>query len=112
MKLQTRLYVTTQGCTDAATTRSLAYELADPLDALHGRKSISGYQALVLKSEDDYDEHDLDRALIERETRGRLPAIFLNITYHVDTASHGAAMIEPLIAKYGFRHLLTECDGR
>ncbi|TMQ15662.1 MAG: hypothetical protein E6J90_05700 [Deltaproteobacteria bacterium] len=108
MKLQARFYVTTEGCTDAKAARELAFELAAPLDQLYDRKVISGYQSFVLKTEDDYEEHDLDRPLIERETHGVLPAIFLNITYRVDAGPPDVSAIEPVIAKYKFRHLLTE----
>lgn len=111
MKFQTRLYVTRQGCTDVPATRALAYELAPPLDELYNGKVIAGYQALVLKSEDDYEEHDLDRPMIERETQGELPAIFLNITYRIDLSPPDASAIDPLIARYGFKHLLTESDA-
>ncbi|HEY6178649.1 MAG TPA: hypothetical protein VIX73_29565 [Kofleriaceae bacterium] len=112
MKLQPRLYVTTQGCTDAAAARTLAHELAEPLDDLYARKIISGYQSFVLKSEDDYEEYDLDRLMIERETKGVFPAIFLNVTYRIDTSPPDVAVLEPMIAKYGFRLMLTESDAR
>ena len=108
MKLQSRFYVTTHGFADANAARELAYEMAVPLDELYDRKVISGYQSFVLKAEDDYEEHDLDRELIERETQGELPAIFLNITYRIDAAPPDVSAIEPVITKYRFRHLLTE----
>lgn len=108
MKLQARFYVTTQGCTDANAARALAYELAGPLDQLYDRNVISGYQSFVLKTEDDYEEHDLDRPMIERETQGVLPAIFLNITYRIGASPPDVSAIEPVITKFGFRHMLTE----
>ncbi|HMG57919.1 MAG TPA: hypothetical protein VK601_30665 [Kofleriaceae bacterium] len=112
MKLQTRLFVTTQGCADADAARELAFSLAPPLDELYDRKVIAGYQALAIKTEDDYDEHDLDRPLIERETHGVLPAVFLNVTYRIDIVPPDAAALEPILAQYAFRHLLTESDAR
>lgn len=108
MKLQARFYVTTQGCADAKIARDLAFEMAVPLDELYNRKVISGYQSFVLKTEDDYEEHDLDRPMIEQETQGVFPAIFLNITYRIDTSPADVSAIEPVIKKYGFRHMLTE----
>jgi hypothetical protein len=110
MKLQTRLYVTTQGCQDAEAARELMRAITIPLDELYDGKVISGYQMHVLKTEDDYDEYDLDRPLIERETHGVFPALFLNVTYRIDQAPPDDAAIEPLIAKNAFRHLLTESD--
>lgn len=62
----------------------------------------------MLKTEDDYEEYDLDRPLIEGETQGVFPAIFLNVTYRIDTTLPDVSAIEPVIAKYGFRHLLTD----
>jgi hypothetical protein len=35
MRYQTRLFVTTQGCTNAVAARELAHELAPPLDELY-----------------------------------------------------------------------------
>jgi hypothetical protein len=111
VRLQTRLYITTQGCTDVIAARELAYGMAPPLDELYERNVISGYQSFVLKTEDDYEEYDLDRPMIERETQGVFPAIFLNVTYRLDTSPPDVAAIEPVIAKYGFRHMLTESDA-
>jgi hypothetical protein len=125
VRLQTRLYITTQGCTDVATARELAFEMAAPLDELYERSVISGYQSLVLKTEDDYEEYDLDRPMIERETRGVFPAIFLNITCRIDSSPSDVpapmtsapdlpadiSAIDPVIAKYAFRHMLTESDA-
>lgn len=108
MKLQARFYVTTQGCTDTNAARKLAYDLASPLDDLYNRGVISGYQSFVLEAEDDYEEHDLDRPMIERETQGVFPAIFLNVTYRIDAAPPDVSAIEPVTTTYGFRHLLTE----
>jgi hypothetical protein len=69
---------------------------------------ISGYQTFVLKTEDDYEEYDLDRPLIECETLGVFPAIFLNITYRIDATPPDISAIEPVITRYGFQHMLTE----
>src|ERR1700704_4870341 len=110
MRLQTRLFVTTQGFSDVNAARNLVYALATPLDDLYYRKVISGYQLFVLKTEDDYEEHDLDRPLIERETHGVFPVIFLNVTYRIDQVPPDVDAIEPLIAENAFRHLLTESD--
>lgn len=110
MRLQTRLYVTTQGCTNISAARELAYELAPLLDELHHRNVIAGYQALVLKSEDDYEYHDLDRSMIERETLGVFPAIVLNVTYRIDMSEPDLAAIAPMIARCGFQPILVESD--
>ena len=112
MKLQTRLYVTTRGCRDAETTRDLVHAITVPLDEKYNRKVISGYQMFVLKTKDDYDEYDLDGPMIERETHGVFPAIFLNVTYRIDREPPDVAAIEPLLTENGFRHLLTESDDR
>jgi hypothetical protein len=108
MKLQARFYVTTQGCTDAKIARELAFELAAPLDQLYEQKVISGYQSFVLKNEDDYEEYDLDRPLIEQETHSVFPAIFLNVTCRIVEAPAATAAIGPVVAEHGFRHLRTE----
>lgn len=111
MRLQTRLYVTTQGCSEASAARERMYAVATQLDERHGRSVISGYQMFVLESDDDYDEHDLDRSLIEHEIHGRFPAIFLNVTYRIDRTPPDESEVEPIIAEHAFRHLLTESDA-
>lgn len=110
MKLQTRLYVTIQGCPDVETARESVHAITVPLDELYNREVISGYQLFILKTKDDYDEYDLDGLMIERQTHGVFPAIFLNVTYRIDREPPDDAAIKPLITEKGFRHLLTESD--
>lgn len=112
MRLQTRLYVTNHGCSDIEASRSLMRSATAPLDELYERGVIAGYQLSVLETEADYEDKDLDRPLIERETGGTLPALFLNVTYRIDQIPPDAQAIEPVITEYAFRHLLTESDGR
>lgn len=111
MKLQCQLFVTTHGCPDVETARQRVYAISARLDELYERSAISGYQLFVLKTEDDYEEYDLDRPSIERETLGVFPAIFLNVTYRIDKAPSDATAIEPLVVENRFHHLLTESDA-
>ena len=109
MKLQHRLYATTQGCRDGDSARELLRAAGVPLDGLYDRGVIAGYKLLVIESEDDYEDQDLDRPAIERETRGQLPALFLNVTYRDDDAPLDLAAVEPVLTEYAFRYL-TESD--
>ncbi len=112
MRHQTRLFVTTDGCRDREASRELMHAATIPLNELYESGVISGYQLSVIETEDDYEDKDLDRPLIERETAGVIPALFLNVTYRIDRKPPDGAAIEPVITKYAFRHLLTESDDR
>jgi hypothetical protein len=110
MRLQTQLYVTSQGCRDGEATRALMRAATKPLDDLYQQGVIAGYQLSVLETEDDYEDKDLDRPLIEGETGGALPVLFLNVTYRIDRSPPDTAAIDPVILEFAFRHLLTESD--
>src|SRR6185436_13720530 len=73
MRHQIRLFVTTEGCRHEEATIELMRAAGVPLDELYERRRIAGYQLSVITTEDDYEEKDLDRQLIERETQRRLP---------------------------------------
>ena len=105
MKLQRRLYATTQGCHTGDAARELLRAAGVYLDEIYEQGVIAGYKLLVLETESDYENQDLDRSAIERETGGVLPAMFLNVTDHQHEASPDTLAIEPLIARYGFRYL-------
>ena len=111
MKLQTRLYVTTQDCRGGDAAREVLRAATVPLDELYQRGVIAGYQLSVLETETDYGDRDLDQLLIERETGGVLPVLFLNVTYRIDHGPPDSTSIEPVITGYAFRHLLTESDA-
>ena len=110
MRHQIRLFATTQGCTSGETARELMRAAMAELAEIYERGVIAGYKLLVLKEEDDYEDQDLDRPLIERETGGAFPALYLNVTYRIDQTPPDGAAIEPIVARYGFHHLLTESD--
>lgn len=111
MRHQIRLFVTTDGCGHEEAAIELMRAAGIPLDELYEQRRIAGYQLSVIATEDDYEEKDLNRQLIERETQGRLPALYLNVTYRIDREPPDVQAIEPLLSRYGFRHLLTESDA-
>jgi hypothetical protein len=111
MRLQARVFVTTEGCRDEEASHELMRAAAAVLEELHKRRVIAGYRLSAIVAEDDYEEQDLDRPLIERETAGVLPALFLNVTYRIDGDPPDVDAIEPVITKYAFRHLLTDPEA-
>src|ERR1700760_3081389 len=108
MRLQSRIFITTQGCHDHATTRALMHEVTAPLDELHDGGKLTGYKALVLTTDDAYVEQDIERDLIVAETGGQLPALYLNLTLSLDAGPPDVEVFAPILTRYGFRHLLTE----
>ena len=109
MKLQHRLYATTEGCRDGDTARGLLRAAGARLDEIYDQGTIAGYKLLVLENENDYEEEDLDRPAIERETGGVLPCLFLNVTYREVESPSDMTAVESLTREYRFR-LLTESD--
>ena len=109
MKLQHRLYATTQGCATGDAARELLRAAGVSLDELYEQGVIAGYKLLVLETESDYEDQDLDRPAIERETGGQLPVLFLNVTYRDEDPPPDLAAVDPLITKYALRYL-TESD--
>ena len=109
MTLQHRLYATTEGCRDLEAARELLQVIGARLDGLHDRGVIAGYKLLVLAGEDDYEDEDLDRPAIERETRGRFPCLFLNVTYR-DTPPSDMTAVDAVVAEYQFGYLTESVD--
>ena len=59
-------------------------------------------------TDDDFDEKDVDREFVEPITGGELPAIFLNITYDLETNAPGDPEVDAFIARAGLVHSLTD----
>ncbi|HET9622077.1 MAG TPA: hypothetical protein VFP84_11965 [Kofleriaceae bacterium] len=110
MRLQSRIYITTQGCQDELTTRALMDQATALLDELYDRGKLTGYKSHVLTSADDYAEQDLERDLIVADTGGKLPALYLNLTLSLDAGPPDVEVFAPVLAQFGFHHLLTESD--
>jgi len=110
VRYQTRLYVTLRDCGDADAARAAMAGATAALDPLYERDAIAGYHLSVIEHEDDFEEKDLDRPLLESGTGGVLPALYLNLTYRIDQGPPDDAAAAPTLAAYGFRHLLTESD--
>jgi hypothetical protein len=109
MTLQHRLYATMEGCSDHEAAQELLQTIGTRLDGLYDRGAIAGYKLLVLAGEDDYEDEDLDRLAIERETRGRFPCLFLNVTYR-DTPPPDMTVVDAVVAEYKFGYLTESAD--
>lgn len=71
-------------------------------------ESFAGYQAVALVEPDDFEEDDIDRDLVESVTQGRLPALYLNITYDLDVHRPGDPETESVLSAAGMTHVVTD----
>jgi hypothetical protein len=81
MSLATRIYVTEQGATDHDSTVRLAREIGADLHKLLDDGLLEGFQSVAITSEEHFEQDDLPRELVEGVTEGRLPAVYVNLTY-------------------------------
>lgn len=61
---------------------ALMGNLGSRLSVLQREGALAGYQVVALVVPGDFEEEDIDRDLVEAVTLGRLPAIYLNLTFH------------------------------
>jgi hypothetical protein len=87
-----------------ATVRMLGVDLEARLAA----GSLAGYRATAVLVDDDFEDQDIERALVEPVTGGTLPAIYLNLTYDLDRHQPVAAELETQLSDAGLVHVLTD----
>ncbi|WP_406159572.1 hypothetical protein OG298_20445 [Streptomyces sp. NBC_01005] len=63
--------------------RSFGSRLASLLKS----NALAGYRVVAITELDDFEEEDIDREIVESITIGRLPAIYINLTYDLDEHS-------------------------
>jgi hypothetical protein len=103
MTLTPRLYVTEQGVTDPGSALEVARELRAHFADLLAQDVISGYQVTPITSDEDFEEEDLPRELIEGVTEGRLPAVYVNMTYDDANPRHTGADHADFLYDHGLR---------
>lgn len=101
MNFQSYIYVTTQGCADRTAAVAIANTLADRLTVIAARRPGLGGQVIPLVEAVDFDDFDLDAALLGLATGGRLPAVNVNLSFDLDQGPAGDPDIDLLLAKYG-----------
>jgi len=107
MKLECWIYVTTEDLGDRPSTLAKLHALGDRLRQLTVDRPGLGYSAASLFDPASFEEEDVDRELVESVTSGKLPAIYLNLTYDLKRIVPGDPLIEAILKDYGFRHALT-----
>lgn len=108
MKLQAWIYVLPMAGRDLDAVTARVAELRAALDPLLRRGAFTGWAIDSLLTDDDFDEKDVDREFVEPITGGELPAIFLNITYDLESNAPGDPGVDDLIARTGLVHSFTD----
>ena len=80
-KLTSREYISRQGVGNPAQCETLKLSIGRQLRAWCVEKSIEGYVVVTLFDESDIIDEDLADFEIPRLTDGRLPVVWLNVTY-------------------------------
>lgn len=101
MNFQSYIYVTTEGCADRATAVAVTNVLADRLSVIAVRRPGLGWQVIPLVEAVDFDDFDLDAALLGSVTGGRLPAVNVNLSFDLDHGPAGDPEIDLLLAEHG-----------
>lgn len=93
---------------------SLTRRLGSRLATLQREGFLAGYQVVTLIEPNDVDDQDLDRELVESRTRGRLPAIYVNLTHHSESPRVCDGELESLLQQGSMELALTypaQADG-
>lgn len=97
------------GSKGRASTLARLHALGARLKQLAADHPGLGFEAVALFELADFsDEEFVDRQIVESVTGGKLPAIYLNITYDLDRIGPGEPVIDSLLTEYGFKHALTD----
>ncbi|MFD6329274.1 hypothetical protein ACFWGI_06805 [Streptomyces niveus] len=89
----------------------LMRKLGSRLSTLQNEGALAGYQVVTLTEAGDFQDEDIDRALVESVTLGRLPAIYVNLTHRTGSLTMHDAELNSLLAKARMRLTLT-CPPR
>jgi hypothetical protein len=101
LNFQSYIYVTTEGCADRAATVAITNVLADRLSMIAVRRPGLGWQVIPLVEAVDFDDFDLDAALLGSVTGGRLPAVNVNLSFDLDHGPAGDPEIDLVLAEHG-----------
>ena len=108
MRLSSRNYVAGIGLGDRAATARTHEALADALRAMRRDGRIEGFLLRSLADRDDIADEDLEEPVILEKSGGKLPAVYVNITYA--TEGFDAAELRPLEERFDLR-LFATADG-
>jgi hypothetical protein len=107
MTLAARIYAITDGLEDPMAVKD---KLADALAERLAAGLLTGYEATVVDTEEEWDEQGLDREVIADVTGGRLPFVYVNLTYDVDDPRQRDADHADLIEAFRMRPVLEVTD--
>jgi hypothetical protein len=102
---RTRGYVTGERFADRAAARARMIEIGARFQRLYEAGAITGYHAVVLGEDDDFLDHDVDRAWIDAE----LPLVYVEVGY--DLERHSAAGHQAVVDELGLRLAVSDPRG-
>jgi len=101
MRFRSHIYATVDGCVDREATVAIMNAIADRLAAIAARNPALGFQVIPLVEPEDFDDFDVDAQLLAPVTRGRLPALTVNLSFDIDRCADGDPEIDALLAAHG-----------
>jgi hypothetical protein len=107
VKLQCWIYVSSKEYATRQAVMDALRAQERRLEHLADAGVFAGYHGVALVEPDDFEEDDIDRDLVESVTHGRLPAIYLNITYDLDLHRAGGPEIDSVLSDGGMTHVVT-----
>jgi hypothetical protein len=88
---------------DEAEAIALRGEIGAALRPLLDGGEIAGYRAVAVASEEDWDEHDIDRDVLEAVSGGVLPIVYLAISYDADVAAQPGPGVGRVIERFSLQ---------
>ncbi|MFD5748776.1 hypothetical protein [Streptomyces sp. NPDC127033] len=85
MGLQSRIFVTREGCDVPETAIDLVRRLGRQLAVHYKSGQLAGYETVAITELGDFENEEIDRELVESVTCGQLPAIYVNLTFELDS---------------------------
>lgn len=101
LNFRSYIYATIDGCSDRAATVGIMNAIADRLTVIAARNPALGWQVIPLVEEGDFDDFDVDAQLLATVSKGRLPAINVNLSFDIDRGADGDPEVDALLASYG-----------
>ena len=102
MRLGARVYVTARADDEPAAV-ALRGEIGAALAPLLELGQVSGYRAVAVGSEEEWDEQDVDREAIEAATGGVLPIVYVAVGYDGDDPAQPGADVTSVIERFNLQ---------
>ncbi|MFC8828867.1 hypothetical protein ACFT9I_26360 [Streptomyces sp. NPDC057137] len=107
MNLSCEIFISEREFDTKDETVALMRNLGSRLSVLQAEEALAGYQVVALTDSGDFEDEDVDRELVESVTLGRLPAIYVNLTYFTGRPKIQDAELNSLFSRAGMTLALT-----